>query len=328
MTEWWVSQKKHFCEYCKVWTGGHLWQIRKHEEGRMHNEKKELYLKNSRQRLKDKEREEEDVKRQLEEIEKAAHAAMGSTPPVPPPVAASKEREDRAVSSTLVPPSLEVAKEKEAIQQTTDKAKRKRKEPGVGCDDGGAAGATAGPVWPGAPAPSAPAAAATAPVPAAEGSPWLVCTDPNSGHVYYYNKSTGVSSWERPADLGVDLSKPPPPPSMKPPPPPAKKKKGPDAAPGMWEEVKPEESMWHHPDEFRRAIALPADDSDEENAVNPLGELKQEMKGRKGEWAQEDLEKRDIEMVEKRSNNLGNATFGGGGRKKAGGIRKKREDDD
>jgi len=323
MTEWWVSQKKNFCEYCKVWTGGHLWQVRKHEEGRMHQEKKELYLKNSRQRLKDKEREEEDVKRQLEDIEKAAHAAMGMDSPgsVVPVVVAAKEKEDRSVRSTLGLPSLEVAKEKEAIQKTIDKAQRKRKEPGIGCDGGRAAGATAGPTAPSAPAP---ASAAMAPVPAAEGSPWLVCTDPTSGHVYYYNKSTSVSSWEKPADLGVDLSKPPPPPSTKPPPPP--KRKGPDAAPGMWEEVKPEESMWHNPDEFRRAIATRGDDSDEECVVNPLGELKQEMKGRKGQWAQEDLEKRDIEIIEKRSNTQGNASFGGA-RKKAGGIRKKREED-
>lgn len=303
-----MSQKKNFCEYCKVWTGGHLWQIRKHEEGRMHQEKKELYLKNSRQRLKDKEREEEDVKRQLEDIEKAAHAAMGTTVPV----AAPKERDDRSVSSTLVPPCPDVVKEKDAIKQTIDRAQKKRKEPGIGCDRGETAAA------------AAPARAN--PLQAPEGSPWLINTDPNSGHVYYYNKLTGVSSWEVPAELGVDLSKPPPPPSAKPPPPPPKKKKGPDAAPGMWEEVKPEESMWHNPDEFRRAIATRGDDSDDEGAFNPLGELKQEMKGRKGEWADEDREKRDVEIVEKRSNNLGSATFGGA-RKKAGGIRKKREED-
>eukprot|EP00933_Yihiella_yeosuensis_P064244 TRINITY_DN6760_c1_g3_i1.p2 TRINITY_DN6760_c1_g3~~TRINITY_DN6760_c1_g3_i1.p2 ORF type:complete len:117 (+),score=30.15 TRINITY_DN6760_c1_g3_i1:34-351(+) len=77
MTEWWVSQKKHFCEYCKVWTGGHLWQIKKHEDGRMHIEKKEAYLRDTRIRAKEKEKEEDDVKRQLAEIERAAAAAMG-----------------------------------------------------------------------------------------------------------------------------------------------------------------------------------------------------------------------------------------------------------
>jgi hypothetical protein len=47
MTEWWVSQKKHFCKICRVWTGGHIRQITKHEEGRLHIENKERGIKHN-----------------------------------------------------------------------------------------------------------------------------------------------------------------------------------------------------------------------------------------------------------------------------------------
>mmetsp|Transcript_61908 Transcript_61908/g.110050 ORF Transcript_61908/g.110050 Transcript_61908/m.110050 type:complete len:300 (+) Transcript_61908:3-902(+) len=299
MTEWWVSQKKHFCTYCKVYTGGHLWQIRKHEEGRMHLEKKELYLKNCRQREKDREREEEDVKKQLEAIEEAALAAMAGEASYPKAATATKGSAPKSVSTGI---SGDTFREQRAIEETVEAAKRQR------LDEGGAASSTA----------------PAAPVPAAEGSPWLICTDPNSGHVYYFNKATNVSAWEKPADLAVDLSKPPPPPSeKKPPPPPARKKKADDAAPGGWEEVKPQDSMFGHADEVRKALR--GDDSDEEGMANPLGDLKTEVSGRKGTWAAEDLEMHEKEMVQKRSLAMGKATFGSV--KKAGGIRKKREDD-
>ena len=32
-------------------------------------------------------------------------------------------------------------------------------------------------------------------------SPWQQMTDPGSGKAYYYNKDTGATSWERPADM-------------------------------------------------------------------------------------------------------------------------------
>jgi len=270
----------------------------------MHLEKKELYLKNCRLREKDREREEEDVKKQLEAIEEAAAKAMGMDEGSYGSAGASKaEATSKKPKSIATGISGDTFREQKAIEATLEAAAAKRQR----VDEGGAASSTA----PGAPKP------------AAEGSPWLICTDPNSGTVYYFNKTTNVSSWEKPADLGVDLSKPPPPPSeKKPPPPPARKKKGEDAAPGLWEVVQPQDSMFGQADEVRRAVR--ADDSDEE-VLNPLGDLKSEMAGRRGAWSAEDLEMHDKEMVQKSSLTKGKATFGSV--KKAGGIRKKREDD-
>eukprot|EP00252_Welwitschia_mirabilis_P020859 TRINITY_DN51_c0_g3_i1.p1 TRINITY_DN51_c0_g3~~TRINITY_DN51_c0_g3_i1.p1 ORF type:complete len:696 (-),score=188.90 TRINITY_DN51_c0_g3_i1:306-2393(-) len=44
---------------------------------------------------------------------------------------------------------------------------------------------------------------------------WVEATDPESGHVYYYNENTGISQWERPS-VNVVLPPPPPPPSLPP----------------------------------------------------------------------------------------------------------------
>lgn len=333
MTEWWVSQKKHFCDYCKVWTGGHLWQIRKHEEGRMHQEKKELYLKNCRQREKDRQREEQDLKKQLAEIERAAKAAMDQTP--------YAEGGEAEVEDEPPPPP---------------KAEASRRPPGRPGPPGPPMGPPGGPMGapmgaPGVPAPPGPPGALEAvasvdvqkaviqhmvleakrrkvqaegaeraePKPVAEGSPWLVCTDPKSGAVYYYNKETKVSAWQKPEP---DLSQAPPPPAKAPPPP---------ARPGcvgVWQEVLPEESMWSNREEVEAASELDVEAlyQEPEEIVNPIAELKSELGGRKGTWADEDLEKHEKQMEQKRSLTTGSATFPMN-RKKASGIRKKREDD-
>uniref|UniRef100_A0A0D6R7C0 Polyglutamine-binding protein 1 n=1 Tax=Araucaria cunninghamii TaxID=56994 RepID=A0A0D6R7C0_ARACU len=44
---------------------------------------------------------------------------------------------------------------------------------------------------------------------------WVEAIDSGSGHVYYYNESTGKSQWERPSE-NVILPLPPPPPSLPP----------------------------------------------------------------------------------------------------------------
>jgi len=75
-----VSQARHWCQVCKVWTGGHKSQILKHESGRGHIEQEEKMLKEMRQREKEKKAADKDVLAQLEEIDRAARKAMGMAP--------------------------------------------------------------------------------------------------------------------------------------------------------------------------------------------------------------------------------------------------------
>jgi len=173
---------------------------------------------------------------------------------------------------------------------------------------------------------------------------WIVSTDPNSGCLYYYNKVTMVSSWERPPDLAVDLSKPPPPPATKAPPAARsdamEHKK--DAAPGEWEEVAPEESQFHREDDEVPDIHVPGAstedrDSDEEPPPDQLAETKLKLMGKRGEWAPEDLELRQKEVFVKKSSVLADedspaaakaAAFPMSRVKKSAGIRKRPRDDD
>ncbi|CAE8591979.1 unnamed protein product [Polarella glacialis] len=331
MTEWWVSQKKHFCDYCKVWTGGHLWQISKHEEGRMHKEKKELKLTTVRQNEKDKTKNEKDLRESLVAIERAAAAAMGLEMPTDEAMTEFLGKEpDTGAPKGSRPIDKRLDKffgEDEALMTVEQHLEAKRKRMGEvkkvyssssSKDPGKSEKETALTALAAVGAPAAPPS----------NSPWTVVTDPATDHVYYYNQTTGVSSWEKPADFGLDLSAPPPPPKeKKPPPPPAKKKQDTEGIAGGWEEVKPQDSMWDRPEEQKAAQEFREDRDSDEEMANPLGNLKAELMGRRGTWATEDLEKHEKETFQKSSLSKGNASFPIKA-KKASGIRKRERDDD
>lgn len=303
----------------------------------MHIDHSERRLKDIRSREKDRVRDEEKLKKDLAKIEELALAAMAKDyPTAEVPVAAVQQRPNLVPimpqGAPLDPGQRDM--QKHNIQETIE-AKRRR------VDDGGTLATSS------ASASSSASGAAVAqpavPVPAAPGSTWLVATDPNSGHVYYYNQADGTSSWTLPQELAdraapaptvqaapashaqVDLSKPPPPPEKKPPPPPARPGKGGINAPvvGMWEEVKPEDSMWGRPGVQQAEMD---EDEYEAHAANPTTELKAELMTRRGEWAPEDMEVHEKEVVEKRSLYSGAASFPMA-RKKASGIRRKTDDD-
>mmetsp|Transcript_15542 Transcript_15542/g.33745 ORF Transcript_15542/g.33745 Transcript_15542/m.33745 type:complete len:437 (+) Transcript_15542:77-1387(+) len=435
MTEWWVSQKKHWCDICRVWTGGHIQQINKHKAGRMHIEHEEKMLKDARIREQEREKEKTALEKQLADIEKAALAAMakdfpgyGGNQPAAgcsgnggggggtqggskdgfaqmmqrgrdvemamqkhailqtvnssPAVAAAAAAEEAAaaaikaadvdtysgcpwtrhkdpnsgcfyyynastgVSSWTETPEFAAARTAASTAAATAArakamaaatppppppqpaapAARQVQPPGWGTassstgappakiprTDAGPVVAVEAPAASAAPGSATPATASAAPVAqAAPASDWVTCTDPNSGTVFYHNKKTKESSWTQPLEMLVDVSKAPPPPTMKKPPgPPAKKKANDVGVVGMWEEVKPEESMWRA-GEVEEAPAAEegivgtapdmAPDSDEE-PNNPMAELRHSLGGRKGMWADEDLELRPKEMFNKKSN--------------------------
>eukprot|EP00429_Kryptoperidinium_foliaceum_P135886 CAMPEP_0176285574 /NCGR_PEP_ID=MMETSP0121_2-20121125/52441_1 /TAXON_ID=160619 /ORGANISM="Kryptoperidinium foliaceum, Strain CCMP 1326" /LENGTH=144 /DNA_ID=CAMNT_0017626065 /DNA_START=57 /DNA_END=488 /DNA_ORIENTATION=+ len=143
MTEWWVSQKKHWCDICKVWTGGHIQQILKHKNGRMHIDHEAKMLSDARERETTRQKEEQSLKDELAAIERAAAAAMAKDE--------AAARSSSAAASVGVISAESTAQQKAQLEQTVATAKRRRLE-GAGIN------------------PDAP-----------PGSPWTRHIDPGSG---------------------------------------------------------------------------------------------------------------------------------------------------
>lgn len=344
-----MSQKKHFCETCKVWMSGHKWQIQKHQQGRMHIEKEELRLENIRKREQQKEKEEQKLLKQIHEIEEAAQIAMGMRK-APPPQAKPKEPWEQMEAD------VNWARDRERIEATAQAVMAKMAEKGAAASSStssdplaffnqvasGQFGAAPAP-----PAKSLPKVIVPLPpqLPPTSGAPMIPFSigipkappgkaggagggappgppprRPAKAKAQEAPKAeSDESDDESEEEAQVDLSKAPPPPERKPPPPPPKNASPAGEAPkksfaapvvGMWEEVQPEESMWGRP-EPERSRDLPPDDSDEDMPVNPLAEIKTELMQRRGEFADEDLETHEKEMFQKRSN------FAAGGPKAA-----------
>ncbi|ORZ23477.1 hypothetical protein BCR42DRAFT_404861, partial [Absidia repens] len=88
-SDFWVSQQKHWCKYCKKYVYNNKPTIQKHESGSVHKDNVERFLSDDA----------ESVRRELQRIEKAAHKSMAgiggsdsqpadhttSYPPPPPP---------------------------------------------------------------------------------------------------------------------------------------------------------------------------------------------------------------------------------------------------
>ena len=76
MTEFWVSNAKHYCKYCKVWMQGDRVSIRNHESGKRHQEALLEFKKERSEAKRGAALDERELQKQLREIEKAAAAAV------------------------------------------------------------------------------------------------------------------------------------------------------------------------------------------------------------------------------------------------------------
>lgn len=460
-----MSQAKHWCTICRVWTGGHKGQILKHETGRAHIENEERSLKDARTRQNSRDKEEKDIASQLAEIERAALAAMVKD--AAPPRAAGQQGGGGGGAGTGRPPGaagMDQVGQKRHIEEVIASAKKRKIDPIAAAwtkhhdptskvayyynsitlasswvvpagyvepeappkprdgpsadgspwsrstdptsgtqyyynsatkesswdrpgnfvdptDDSGATFANtttststsrANPLTgqtmaeqmtspSGVPAAAALAAVEAAkpaanmggdpigpgagPAPrtlletlAAAGSPWVVCTDASNGYIYYFNKLTKESTYDKPADLAVDISKPPPAPpkNTKPPPPPKTGKAAEEGVVGAWEEVVSSNSMWDAGRIAPKAADEP--DSEDEDAVDPLTALKY-LTMQKGAWMDEDHERHEKQVEQKASSSTSVATvagkvdlnFGTAASmkvKKAGGLRKREDEDE
>lgn len=197
MTTYWVSNPRHFCEVCKVWTGGHIRQIKKHEEGQMHKEKTAFMLKSAREQEKKKRATESDVAKQIAEIERAAQAAMVAdgcdwNRPNPP---ISQEEAELIKAQSLKAAQLEKVAQQNIIQQTVEDAKRRRLEAAV---SDAASFPSHAPSTVGAAVAGGGSEAATTMLSSVH---WTQHRDPNSGASYWYNATTKESRWTPPPEF-------------------------------------------------------------------------------------------------------------------------------
>ena len=72
-TEYWVSQARHWCEYCRIFIGGSKQSIAFHENGKKHKEIVALSLKDMRRRGRERKKEQSELERELAQIERAAN---------------------------------------------------------------------------------------------------------------------------------------------------------------------------------------------------------------------------------------------------------------
>lgn len=72
MTEYWVSQAKHWCEYCRIYIAGNKSSIAFHENGKKHKEIVDLSLRDMRKRGRERRIEESEVQKEIAKIERNA----------------------------------------------------------------------------------------------------------------------------------------------------------------------------------------------------------------------------------------------------------------
>jgi len=78
MSEFWVSQQRHWCQYCKKYISNNKPSISIHENGKAHKEMVEKFLRDVYKRGKESEKEKSQVQKELERIEAAAISTYNS----------------------------------------------------------------------------------------------------------------------------------------------------------------------------------------------------------------------------------------------------------
>ncbi|CAM0136372.1 unnamed protein product [Umbelopsis sp. WA50703] len=78
MSEFWVSQQRHWCQYCKKYITNNKPSISIHENGKAHKEMVEKFLRDVYKRGKQANKDKEDVQKELQRIEQAAISSYNS----------------------------------------------------------------------------------------------------------------------------------------------------------------------------------------------------------------------------------------------------------
>ncbi|XP_012712089.1 WW domain-binding protein 4 isoform X2 [Fundulus heteroclitus] len=193
MADYWKSQPRKFCQYCKCWIADNKPSIEFHERGKNHKENVTKKISEIKKKSIEKAKKEERMSKDFAAMEDAALKAYeedlkrlqreseGSSSPV------------RAAPQPKPPPHVRAQHRKQ--QKKADKSSRKYKQPTETqfwvegqTNDGHTYyynTVTGESQWE---------------KPSSSGAPWMEAVTPD-GYRYFYNTKTGESSWEKPADF-------------------------------------------------------------------------------------------------------------------------------
>lgn len=218
MADYWKSQPRKFCQYCKCWIADNKPSIEFHERGKNHKENVAAKISEIKKKSVEKAKKEERMSKEFAAMEEAAlkayeedlkrmqREADGSSSPV------------RAATQPRPQPQVRVQPKKQQQQQQKKKKKagnasRKPREPSEAqvwvegrTDDGHAYyynSLTGESRWEKPAGFQGGSSASAQPQPSessSSGSPWMEAVSPE-GYTYFYNTETGESSWEKPAEL-------------------------------------------------------------------------------------------------------------------------------
>ncbi|XP_069567927.1 WW domain-binding protein 4 [Brachyistius frenatus] len=216
MADYWKSQPRKFCQYCKCWIADNKPSVEFHERGKNHKENVAAKISEIKKKSIEKAKQEERMSKEFAAMEEAAlkayqedlkrieREADGSSSPTPAPAPAPTKPKPRPQPQAQPQP-----KKRQKKEQKVNKRPREQRNMQVWVegrsDDGhvyfyntitGESQWSQPEVFHGASSASAQSEQTNS----SPGCAWMEAVSPD-GFTYYYNTVTGESSWKNPADV-------------------------------------------------------------------------------------------------------------------------------
>lgn len=208
MADYWKSQPRKFCQYCKCWIADNKPSIEFHERGKNHKENVAAKISEIKKKSIDKAKQEERTSKEFAAMEEAALKAYQED-------LKRMEREEAGlpVQTTTAKPQPQPqpqAKPQAKKQQKKEKASKKPRDQTEAqvwvegqTDDGHIYyynTVTGESTWEKPEGFQGQCSAQPGQMESSSGCPWMEAVSPD-GYTYYYNSETGETTWEKPADF-------------------------------------------------------------------------------------------------------------------------------